>query len=298
MIISSKVLFDYIQEKFQENLDSIYSENNDEFSYKFRPTWHSRISYMREIQRSEPYVDIQDEYIPIHIVIDEEDLIQDQSIPLGIHQIPITMSFMFEEKYIDDFYNMMKNFIIKNKINKLNIGTESAMITISNGWDDDRMVVRGKKMYLADISIDVLVLSSALYSNDVEVKIDGVPLDLVSIQLNSDTEMVHSLKKRVNVQFFPNTIITQLGVLGYMDLKNPTVREMVDHIDSGQKFDVPIPITLTVFPEDPLHINEGGTRFTLLSKNMLLKTISLDIQRGSVVLMNMTFVLALEEGDW
>ena len=296
-VISSKVLQELIQEKFIENLNELMGYDplgtelveTPELNYKYFLKWYDKISFTREIEITEPYSDTVEEYNPIHILYNEESFEQDQSVPLGIYQSNVSLSMMIEEKFVDDFYTILKNFIIKNKVLKYRLGNDTAMITIDTGWDDDRVRVRGKKMYTADMSIEILVLSSATFSNDVEIKLDGVVIEDSTASIISDTEVIHSLKKRVDVEFIPNTTITQLLIVGFLDLANPKQKELVNHINSGQLFDKSMAVSVIAYPDQPPS-SEGGLQTTILSRNMIVKSVQVDLQRGSVAIFKLAFV--------
>lgn len=296
-VISSKVLRELVQEKFTENLNELMGYDplgqnsivEPELLYKYYIKWYDKLSFTRELEVEEPYTDSTSEYNPIHIVYNEETFEQDESVPLGIYQSNVSLSMMIEEKFIDDFYQILKNFIIKNKVVKFRSGNDTAMITIDSGWDDDRVRVRGKKMYMADMSIEILVLSSATFSNDVEIKLDGIVIEGSTASIISDTEVIHSLKKRWDVEFIPNTTITQLLIVGFLDLTNLKQKELVNHINSGELFDKSIAVSVIAYPDQPPS-SEGGLQTTILSRNMIVKSVQVDLQRGSVAIVKLAFV--------
>ena len=86
--------------------------------------------------------------------------------------------------------------------------------------DDERLEVRGDLYYTAILSIDVVVISGMLYSNDIKVYIEGIELPNTTLSLVNETEMVQDMKKLLILGFIPNTSIYQIALVTLFDLNN------------------------------------------------------------------------------
>ena len=307
-MITSTMIFEYLKEKFNSDLEALYdeyvegidgvggidkSEPIPVLTHKYDVKWLDKLSFHRELNKEEPYSNEKREFIPIVAIINDNSVEQDIAVPHDIYQINASMTFMIEEDYIDDFYQILKNFIVKNKVFRKTFGTNSAMVTIDSGWDDSRERVRGKKMYLADMSVDILVLSSVLFSNDVDLYIDGELMENSHTVFSSETDMTASLKKRWIVEFIPNTLVTQVAMVSFFDLNNPRIREFTNHISTAQKFNQTVRVEAFLYKGSDMEEK-------FFSQNMFIKSVEVEIQRGTVAMFKATFVTALnnyEEGD-
>lgn len=290
MMLLSKQIFEYIRDTFNADLTALYDEVDDNgdpiLTHKYDLKWMDKISFNRELTKDEPYKDEINEYIPLIALINDDNIEQDVSIPHDIYQINTTISFMIEENYIDDFYQILKNFIIQNKVMRYSFGNLNAMINMDSGWDDDRERVRGKKMYLADMSVNILVLASTLFSNDITMEIDGIPMENSSVSVINETEMIPSLKKREIVEFLPNTSVVQLSTIAFYNLDNTMMRSLVNHIATANKFNQPVSINIYIYKDTDME----ETLMTF--DKMFVKSSEIEAQRGTVAIFKASFVTA------
>lgn len=283
-MITSLQIFDYLKQVIENTITTLHESS--ELTHNYQINWFEKIAIEKEIDHIQDYYNDEQELKTIIGLIDQAEIIQDTAIPQNMYQIKTDISFMIEEKYIDDIYTILKTFIVENKVSKYSFGNETVMITIDSGWDDERMIVKGKKMYLADISINMIVLSSVVFSNDITLEVDGVELTNSSLSLANEVEMVPNLKKQIILGMIPNTSVFQISLVAFLDLTNPPILAFLRHISDASLFNQPLVVNVYLYKGTPKEI--------ALSTNskMFVKSSELEAQRGTVAVLKAALVTA------
>jgi len=285
-MITSLQIYEYLKEKFEENITTL--KTNLEINHSFQVKWFDKLAIEKELDHIQDYYNEVDEDKTIIGIIDESELIQDPAVPQSMYQLNTSMSFMIEEAYIDDFYSILKNFIVNNKVSKYVFGNETVMINVESGWNDDRQIIKGKKMYLADFLINMIILSSVVFSNDITVEIDGIEVVNAAISLANEIEMVPNLRKQIVMGMIPNTSVFQISLVSFLDLTNPPLNMLLRHITNAQLFNQPLNVIVYIFKgtEDEILLTSSYTN------QLFVKSVELEAQRGTVAILKTTLVTA------
>lgn len=280
-MINTREIIEYVKEKFNENILELQQE--ELLTNKYDVTYYDKIMIEKEIEEVIENYNFEEEYKPLSIIVKEQDYEQDVSIPNNVWAFSIELSLLTKLDYVDDVFNILKEFIVKNKVLRYNFSTETVMMNITDGWDDERLEVRGDLYYTAVLEIEVVVISGMLYSNDIKIYIEGVELPNTTLSLVNETEMVQDMKKLLILGFIPNTSIYQIALVSLFDLSNPFLRTLSNHISTSQLFNQPVHILIKAFEdtEDEIVLSNGS---------MFVKSTELQADRGSIVVLKASFV--------
>lgn len=286
-MVQTREIIEYVKKKFNENISELQDE--EVLTNKYDVTYYDKVMMEKEIEEVIENYNFEEEFKPLSIIVKEQDFEQDLSIPNNVWAFSIELSLLTKLDYIDDVFNILKEFIVKNKVLRYNFNTETVMMNITDGWDDERLDVRGDLYYTAVLAIDVVVISGMLYSNDIKIYIgrEGeTPVELpnTTLSLVNETEMVQDMKKLLILGFIPNTTIYQIALVTLFDLDNPFLITLTNHISTSQLFNQPVYITIKAFPDTKDEI--------VLSKTMpmFVKSVELQADRGSIVVLKASFV--------
>lgn len=285
-MITSLEIYNYLKDKFEENIADL--EENELLTHPFNVIWFDKLAIERDLEKEQDYYNEVNEEKIILGVIKESEVIQDPAVPQSMYQLDTLLRFIMEEEYIDDSYTIMKNFIIKNKVSKHSFGSDSVMINIESGWDEERMVIKGKKMLIIEVKINMIVLASVVFSNDLSLIINGIEVTNAAVSLANETEMVPNLKKQVIMGMIPNTSIFQLSFVAFLDLTNPPLYSLLTHITSAQLFNQTLAVNLYLYKgtEQEINLTSG------LTQGLFVKSVELEAQRGTVAVLKATLVTA------
>lgn len=291
-MINTREIVDYVKEKFNKNIAEL--NQKELLVNKYDVTYYDKVMMEKEIEEVIKNYNFEEEFKPLSIIVKEQDFEQDISIPNNVWAFSIELSLLTKLDYVDDVFDILKEFIVKNKVIRHKFrNSETVMINITDGWDDERLEVRGDLYYTAVLEIDVVVISGMLYSNDIKVYIEGVELPNTTLSLINETEMVQDMKKLLILGFIPNTSIYQIALVTLFDLSNPFLMTLADHIHTSQLFNQPIHILIKAFEKDneDEEDNEDTQKEIILSDgSMFVKSVELQADRGSIVVLKASFV--------
>lgn len=299
-MINTREIVEYVKEKFNKNILELQAEES--LTNKYDVTYYDKVMMEKEIEEVIENYNFEEEFKPLSIIVKEQDFEQDVSIPNNVWAFSIELSLLTKLDYVDDVFDILKEFIIKNKVIRHKFkNSETVMLNISDGWDDERLEVRGDLYYTAILTIDVVVISGMLYSNDIKVYIEGIELPNTTLSLVNETEMVQDMKKLLILGFIPNTSIYQIALVTLFDLNNAWLRTLVDHIHTSQLFNQPVEILIKAFGKEPKD-NENETEeeteeeieeeiiLHKSTRKMFVKSVELQADRGSIVVLKVSFV--------
>lgn len=280
-MINTREIIEYVKEKFNENILELQDE--ELLINKYDVTYYDKVMMEKEIEEVIENYNFEEEFKPLSIIVKEQDFEQDVSIPNNVWAFTIELSLLTKLDYVDDVFNILKEFIVKNKVLRYNFSTETVMMNITDGWDDERIEVRGDLYYTAVLAIEVVVISGMLYSNDIKIYIEGVELPNTTLSLVNETEMVQDMKKLLILGFIPNTSIYQIALVTLFDLSNPFLITLSNHISTSQLFNQTVHILIKAFEdtEDEIVLSNGS---------MFVKSVELQADRGSIVVLKASFV--------